>query len=247
MQATSVNAVHIPRDEFIGERWDYSPGEHVSFIAPTQWGKTTLTKEILDATASPNLQAIILVVKPRDGVVRRWVNEDRYKLVRSWPPNVYTQKVAKPAGIVLWPKHTYDPDIDNPRIRAEFRKAILDSYRRGNRIVFADEIWGLVDKHINLEQELTMVWTRGASSEGDTMGCGLWGATQRPAWVPLAMYSQVEHLFLGNIPDSRDLRRVREFGGEIPADFIEYNVRQLKKYQFLYLRRTGPFACIVDA
>ncbi len=246
MQATTSRATTVPRAEFLSHLWDYHPGEHVSFIAPTQWGKTTLAKQLLDATANENLQAVILVIKPRDGVVREWTREPNYKLVRSWPPGPWARYVNEPSGFVLWPRHTFDPDVDNPRIKTEFRKAILDSYRKGNRVVFADEVWGLVEPSIGLGQELTTVWTRGASSEGKTAGCGLWGATQRPAWVPLAMYSQVEHLFLGNIPDSRDRRRLRDFGGEISPEFIESNVMHLRKYEWLYIRRTGPHACIVS-
>jgi hypothetical protein len=242
----TARAVSFTREEFLHQRWNYRAGEHVSFIAPTQWGKTTLAKELLDVTATPDLQAVILVVKPRDGVVRKWTRQDDYKLIRHWPPSPWTKYVVRPSGLVLWPKHTFDPDVDNPRIKQEFRRAILDSYRKGNKIVFADEVWGLVDKDLGLAQELTTVWTRGASSDGETMGCGLWGATQRPAWVPLAMYSQAEHMFLGNIPDAKDLRRVRDFGGEIPPGFIEDNVLRLKKYEWLYIRRTGPFACIVQ-
>jgi hypothetical protein len=242
----TASAVRIPREEFIRERFDYGPGEHVSLIAPTQWGKTTLVKDLLDASASQELQAIILVVKPRDGVVKRWLQDDNYKRIQNWPPGPIIKYISKPKAVVLWPKHSYDPEIDNPRIKKEFRRAILDSYRRGNKIVFADEVWGLVEPGINLTQELNTVWTRGASSEDEIMGCGLWGATQRPAWVPLAMYSQAEHLFLGNIPDAKDLRRVRDFGGEIPPAFIEENVMRLKKYEWLYIRRTGPFACIVE-
>lgn len=247
MQATTSKAVTVPRAEFLSRFWDYHPGEHVSFIAPTQWGKTTLAKQLLDATANENLQAVILVIKPRDGVVRQWTREPNYKLIRSWPPGPWTKYVAKPSGVVLWPRHTFDPDEDNPRIGREFQQAIRDSYRKGNRIVFADEVWGLVsEKDMDMTRDLNAVWTRGASSDGDAMGCGLWGATQRPAWVPLAMYSQAEHLFLGNIPDAKDRRRLRDFGGEISPEFIESNVMHLRKYEWLYIRRTGPHACIVS-
>jgi hypothetical protein len=235
----------FPRDEFIDERWDYRAGEHVTFIAPTQWGKTTLAKQLLDATATKKLQAVILVIKPRDGVVRQWTRQDRYKLIRTWPPGPIA-RFSEPHGYILWPKPTYDPKIDDDVYAREFRKAIIACYKKGDKILFADEVWGLTEPHVGLGHELTTVWTRGASDDHPILGCGLWGATQRPAWVPVVMYGSASHLFLGRIADEKDRKRFREIGG-IDPEFVEYHVMRLGQNEFLYIQRSGPHACIVQA
>jgi len=232
----------FPRDEFLDERWAYRPGEHVTFLAPTQAGKTTLAKQLLDRTVSATLKAVVLVIKPRDGVVRDWGKDKQYKIVRSWPPFAMRQR-SNP-GWILWPRHSYDPDVDDPKLYAEFRTAILDSYRRGDRIIFADETYGLSE--LGLNRELITVWSRGASSDGKTMGCGLWAATQKPSHIPLWAYSQAEHIFLAHDPDRRARIRYAEIGGIDPG-FVEHNVMRLDKYEFLYIRRTGPVACLVQA
>jgi len=226
----------IPRAEFLAEYWAYIPGEHVTILAPTQWGKTTLGYQLLQVTTTPDLPGVILVMKPRDRVVQDWSDRLNYRIVRQWPPSF---TVIKRAGWTLWPRHTFEPDTDDAHLHHIFRRAILDCYKRGRRVVFADEIVGL-SKELGLEREITTVHMRGAA-----MGCGLWAASQRPYHAPLTSYSQAEHLFLGRDPDKRDRQRYGEIGGVDPQ-IVESETMRLEKYQWLYIRRTGPEMCIVD-
>jgi hypothetical protein len=150
-----------------------------------------------------------------------------------------------PNGYVLWPRHTFDPDRDDPHLRREMRRALLAGYAnkvpgkepRGN-VVFADETWGLID--LKLQREIVTLHTRGRS-----MGCGLWVSSQRPTFIPLTSYSQAEHLFLAFDPDKKARERFREIGGIDPA-LIEEQVMRLKLHQWLYLRRADRTVCIID-
>jgi hypothetical protein len=232
-------AISFSRKEFIAERWSYSAGQHVTFLAPTQAGKTTLAFELLEETASVEVPAIVLVQKPRDAVVTDWLNHLRddkgWIKTETWPPNPLRKRTS---GYILWPRHRHNPDTDNPKLREIFRRAILDSYKKGNRILFADETYGLSEE-LDLDKELIAVWSRGGG-----MGCGLWAATQRPAYIPLWGYSAAEHVFLANDPDKRARIRYGEIGGINPR-FVEWQVERLPKYHWLYIRRTGPATCIV--
>src|ERR1041384_776737 len=90
--------VTFPREEFLKERWDYKAGEHVTFLAPTQDGKTTLAFQLLETTASKELPAIVLVQKPRDPVVKQWLkhlrDERGWIKTENWPPNPIRRKAA---------------------------------------------------------------------------------------------------------------------------------------------------------
>jgi hypothetical protein len=230
----------FPREQFLAERWAYKAGQHVTFLAPTQSGKTTLMFELLQRTARPKtLPAVVLVMKPRDKTVKEWVKRLHFRTVRSWPPlpSLYQ---PQPPGWALWPKHSFDPDKDDEHLYREFRRAILDSYKRGDRILAADETYGL-SAELKLTKELISVWSRGAS-----MGTGLWAASQKPTHIPLWAYSQAEHLFIWHDPDRRARDRFAEIGGVDP-DLVDETVKRLAKHQALYIRRSGPALCVVDA
>lgn len=229
----------IGREEFIGTRFDYRAGEHVTVLGPTGSGKTELGYHLLEASATVDLPAIMFIMKPKDETADRWIKKNNYKKVTTWPPSLMIMQ-KKPAGYALWPKHTFNPELDDMNMEHQFRAAILDSYKRGNRIVFADEVAGLVSD-LKLEKELKALWSRGRS-----MGTGLWAASQRPFQIPLHAYSQAHHLFLFRDPDKRSRQRFGEISGVDPYE-IDRAVLGLDEFQCLYIRQRGPRLCIVDA
>lgn len=208
-------------------------------LAPTQNGKTTFCFELLRHVPDMKNKPVILVMKPRDPVVTKGIKSLKYRTVRSWPP---LPSLWRPnaKGYALWPQHTFDPLRDDERLHQEMRRAILDCYRRGNCIVVADETFGLISE-LNLSRELTAVHSRGAG-----MGVGLWCMTQKPTHIGLWAYSQAEHLFIGYDPDKRARQRFGEIGGVDP-DLVDREVKRLKKYEWLYICRTGPAVCVIEA
>jgi energy-coupling factor transporter ATP-binding protein EcfA2 len=226
------------RGVFISRVWRYRTGEHVSFLAPTGGGKTTLAQQLLAVTATPQRPAVALVMKPRDRTVTQFQRAQKWRRARSWPAPP-TLAPAR-AGYVVWPRHTYDPDVDDPAHYQIFRRAILDAYKRGSRILFADEVYSLVHElSPGLRKELITVWSKGRS-----MGCGLWGATQRPRDVPLQMYGQAQHLFLAHDADKASRDRFGEIGGVDPK-LVEGVTSQLPRFHWLYIRREDRTMCVV--
>lgn len=229
----------VPREEFLAEMWpaNYRAGHHVTIIAPTQNGKTYLGFQLLKYTPPLKNPPVVLVMKPRDREVTKWAKALEYRRIYQWPPIRGIWR-GTPPGYILWPRHTYDPDIDDARMYREFRKAILGRYKQGNSIIVADEILGLVDE-LHLGREIRAVHTRGSG-----MGLGIWAMTQKPSHVGGWVYSQAEHLFLGWDPDKRNRDRFAEIGGVDP-EVVKHYVASLPRYTWLYIRRTGRRMCIV--
>lgn len=228
----------ISREEFLATRFRYRAGEHLTVIGPTGYGKTRLLDQLSNQVFTPHLPGLVLAMKPRDDTMDATVRNLELKKVRDWPPPVTASAFGRPRGYAVWPRHTFDPDVDDARLYGVFRRCILDSYKRGRRIVQGDEFFGLVD--LGLARELIALWTRGRS-----MGVGLWGGSQKPTHIPLHAYSQAEHLFLGPDPTEAARKRFAEIGGMDPW-IVQYAIGRLEKFQWLYIRREGGRMCIVD-
>lgn len=235
------------REEFLGDRWDYRPGEHVSLIAPTQNGKTTMMFDLLRNTDSSwcTTPPVMLVAKPKDPVVARGLEGLGYVETPSWPPRKKWFH-EKPAGYGLWPRHLKDVEssVNNAQLAGKIRPAIRDLFWRGNTILVADEVYHLCAV-LGLSEQLTQHWTQGAG-----MGSGLWSATQKPSGtqqgtVPSFMYNSPTHTFLGRDPDERNRKRFGEIGGVDPR-FVGDTVKNLRKYEWLYIHRDGPTMAIVE-
>lgn len=233
------------REEFRRNRWRYENGQHATFIGRTRCGKSRLGLDLLDVTATEKLPVWMLIKKARDKLIRGRIAEHGYLTTEHWPPTAWAKmKHGKTSGVALWPPTKFDNKIDRPVKSAEFRRAILDAYKRGNKILFIDDTYG-VSKILGLENDLIELWT-----EGGGMGAGMWALFQRAAGVPLWAYSQAEHVFLFKEPDKRGRDRFADIGGVDPDMVKDINVN-LRHFQSLYIGRAGgiggePSMCIID-
>lgn len=249
--AARVDVAELPvktfsRDVFLHDVWDYGLGEHVTILGATRNGKTHLAYQLLEKTATPDLQATVIVMKPRDETVERFSKRNDYRIIRDWPPSTLSRFAKKPSGYVLWPQvgKGEDPDAADDRHAKIFQRCLRSNYNRGNTITFADEVASLEDeyttKDVNLSRDLRRIWSKGGS-----MHAGLWSATQRPVGISRLAY-QAQHIFLSNDPDKDTLKRYGEIGAGIDADVIRALTLKLKMYQWVYIKRDERAICIVD-
>lgn len=237
-----VDVVRYGRREFLDEVWDYSVGEHVTILAPSGGGKTQLGYELLQVTARPELPAVVLVMKPRDETVTKFIKRTHFKTVRRWPPRLYDRRVAKPPGYALWPSATFDIDRDEAAQKVIFGQCIRWCYKRGEWIVFGDETYSLENELPagGLKKEIRTVHTKGRS-----MHCGLWVASQRAAYISMWSY-QAHHLFLGNDTTEAAQKRMSEIGANVDKDLVRHIIANLQQWEFLYINRDDRTMCIID-
>jgi len=252
--ADGVGCKIYPRSVFFTQYWHYKPGESVTALCPYGGGKTQLMLEALDHTAQENLPATFLIMKPRDKTISRFIaaHKEATRTVRDWPPTQvgwFSRLFSRgPRFWVLWPAETGDPEADDARHTAIFRRCLRLMYvaggKRGKKhrdsIIFADETFSL-EQEMGLTPDLRRIWTKGRS-----LGVGLWAATQRPAFISKWAY-QAQHIFIGNDSDLDAQRRYGEIGANFDPVVVRDLVAGLKPFQFLYISREDRSMCIVDA
>lgn len=233
---TELDAKHISRADFLDRFWDYEPGQHVTILGPTRDGKTQLAFDLLDRTATPKLPFVALVCKPQGGdkTVARYTRQMKLKTVRSWPPAPPMPFTEKPRGVVLWPKHNHD-DVEWTEANQAyfFRRCMSSAFKTHNRIIFADELaW--IAKELGLGRRTSHIHMQGGG-----LGVGLWACSQRPVDIPRHAYSQAEHIFMSRDRDRDSRKRYTEIGGVDPH-LIYHNLDRLRRYEWLYIKRTAP-------
>jgi energy-coupling factor transporter ATP-binding protein EcfA2 len=202
----------------------WAQGEHVSYIGPTGSGKTTLALAIL-----PIRQHVLaLATKPKDRTMDRLHRDERWPIVREWPPKRIRGNADR---LILWPPFSRPDDVVAQQV--VMHRALVDAFTQGGWTIFADELFYLC-RYLGLQRTLEMIWTQGRS-----VGITLVGGTQRPAHVPLLAYDQATHLFFWRDNDETNLRRIGGLGG-LNSAAIRRTVASLPKHHALYLNtRTG--------
>lgn len=246
---------YVPRDEFLENRFDYSPGDHLNVVSPTGAGKSHLLYQLAQVTLPryPDIRFASFMPKPKDETTRNWMERLELEETEIWPPR---RKLfsSKPAGHVFWPKHIKNDEAANrENLSSKFRGAINDLYINGPSISFIDDAY-LIGVMYGLNTELDRHWVAGRS-----MGAGLWTSLQKPSGtlggaVSSFAYDSPNHMFFGRDNDDRNLKRIAEIAiSQLDPNQIREIVRNLRVHrigssavsEMLYIDRRGPYSCIV--
>lgn len=245
----------VSRADFLrsfGER--YRPGQHVTFLGPTQRGKTTLCIECLHVVISPTFKCTILAGKPsgRDNGLLVWAPKYlNLRVVEEWPPE-WSPRDRKRNGWVLHPKQKMDDaegTADDAELRKQFGRAIMSNFRQSKRptITVADEAYQ-VQNDLKLKKVYEKPLLRGAPHNA------MWSLLQRGAFASYLSYNAPEHIFIAYDPDQSNQQRYGEIGGIDPKQ-VSQIVGQLKTgeaktggviSEFLYISRSRAEMLIIE-
>lgn len=203
----------------------WEQGDHVTVIAPTNWGKTTLMAELL----SIRTYIAAFGVKGQDRSMEKLIRELGLYRTKTWQPDVSHRAC-------LWPDIKGAGANHRKHQRDIFAGAMDSIYRSGGWCCFFDEVSYLSDT-LKLDDELKFLLNQGRSSFITVVGC-----TQRPAFIPLAFYDQATHLFIGKDTDHRNVTRLSELTGNA-RKVVASEIPALPKYTFLYVNRDTGFRC----
>lgn len=243
----------LPRDVFLRQfAKDYSNGQHVTLLGPTQRGKTTLAFQMLNHCISPTRKTTILSGKPpgRDPVMMKAAQTLNLRVVDEWPP-IWNPRDRKRNGFVCQPLQTMrDLKADEDNIRENYRRALLDAYSGDKpNIIFVDEAYH-VYHDLGLKREYEAPLVRGAPI------CGEWSLLQRGVYMTYHAYSAPEYIIFFNDPDLPNVERYAKMVGGVDPKFITAIVKGLRTYtmepagntisEALFIKRAGPQIAIID-
>lgn len=220
----------VPWDDFY-RLMKWRQGEHVTVLAPTEGGKTTLML---------NLLAPVGKRPKRDGFVIVAATKRRDEQIDSLKHRGFYE--TRGMDYMLWDrtKHLFRPPLESLSDlgqQREFARLLETVFRQGRITLYADEVRYLTDT-LRLRRHMEILWLQGRA-----LRITIIAGTQRPAWVPLEAYSQAKHLFFGRSTDERDLKRVSDIGGGIDRDVLRRDIRRLPMFQFLYVNTKTDEMC----
>lgn len=208
--------------EFLGI-FEWNPSQHIGIIGPTGMGKSNLATYLL----SLRKYVVAFATKPQDETIELLIERDGYVRFDSWkdrPARYFPRRVIWPPSEELHSQLTQYREI---------RAALASIYHQGNWTVFVDELWYLINI-LKLDREIKIYLLQARSN-----GISLVGCSQRPAWIPVEMFDQPDHLFFFRDNDERNLKTISGISW-LSANLVRSLVARLERYQFLYINtRTG--------
>lgn len=211
-----------PWQEFFSRDLDFQQGEHVTEIATTGQGKTTLELQLVTLRD----HVMFLGTKSEDETQEELgplgfkfahnVDEIIPEVSHKWVVNPGTLRKGESVTQMY------------ARQRKVFTDALHKAYVEGRWCVCVDEGRYVCD-YLSLKGQVALLYLQGRSQKNSViMG------TQRPRWVPLEAFDQATHLFFWKDNDRQNIARVSEMAS-LRRDAVMDIVPRLKPHQFLYV------------
>jgi hypothetical protein len=207
-------------------RWQQ--GEHVTAVAPTGAGKTTLFRELMPYRK----YNVMFGTKPAD--------ESYDKILKMGYQRIETMAEVRPYhhNYLLWPR--YEPRIKDTLIKQ--RTAFLDAMdtivNERAWTVWVDES-KYISEMLQLKKELTFCLEQLRSIKA-TVICG----AQRPAFLPMSALSSATHIFCWKTSLDADKKRLADIGGINLREVME-TLETLDDHEFLYIKTRGVNAKVL--
>jgi len=221
--AESVPQLHW-RDFLDSFRW--RQGQHLTAIGPTESGKTTLIRELLEKAYYDGTHPwqAVAATKPMDEVLDTFEPIGFIK-VPEWT-------VADPditPRVIVHPRLTSLGEADKDLQREVLHRMNNAIFRQHGWLVYFDELKWCIGQ-LKLNGDIETLWHTGRSS-----GITVVSSLQRPRHVPLMAYDQSEHLFFWEARDKDIRKRLAEIGGRADPDLVLHAVERLGKHDFIYV------------
>lgn len=211
----------------LGRVW--KQGEHILISGPTDSGKTTLARKIVQLRLDRGGHVVVFCMKPLEDptIIREYGDWDRWK---DWKkrPKSYENR------ILIWPdvsKAKGNKDAILEIQKAVFSRAFDGINAVGNYTVQVDEgLYTVYPQFLNMSGELAMAHAIGRSGKLTMVTL-----TQRPSHLPLILYGSAAHAFVGRTREASDQKRLAELGAREGAKALATRIADQGRRDFLWV------------
>lgn len=209
----------------LGATW--RQGGHVLITGGTGSGKTLLARQVIEQRLIRDGSVVVFVCKLQpDDTIR-----DHYKGFVRWKtwkkrPGVHENKV------LFWPAvEGLTPEDAMEVFRREFRKAFNEIGKVGYWCVVVDEgLFVSSPAFLKLGDLLGMMYGLMRSAKGTMVTLA-----QRPAHLPVAIYANIEHAFVGRASELPDLRRLADLDGPQSSRELRQIIASNDRHDFTWI------------
>lgn len=217
-------------DEFkpwFAEVW--APGEHLSVIAPTGAGKTTLVGGLLD------LRRYVLALDPKGG--DSTLTGLGYDRLTKWPKEkelsatvAKNDEDGKVSRFLVGPAIKHRDDV--PKLREVTRQALVGAFNMGGWTVYADELQIMTDpRMMNLRRECDEILIAARDK-----GLSFVSSYQAPSWVTPHAAKMSTWVAVSYTRDTDVVNRLAEVLGRPKAE-IRGALSALDPFSWLFVGR----------
>lgn len=213
----------------LGNCW--KQGQHVLVTGGTGSGKTRLAKELDEIRIVRGGFVVVFVCKlqPDDTLRDYYSKKEGWVRWKRWKsrPRIDENK------ILLWPDVEGKPIKDAVALmKAVFGEALDAISRTGKWTVHIDEgLFMTSPSYLDFGREMGMMYALMRSARATLITLA-----QRPAHLPLALYANIDHAFVGRASEPQDLKRLANMDSAIPSKQLQLIIQGLDKYEFLWVR-----------
>lgn len=195
----------VTREQLLRLRMQWSQGDHVLVTGPTKSGKTELTRRLDQIRIDAGSYVVVFVCKLQP-------DETILKSYAGWTRWTRWHKRVKPTEnrILLWPR-VEGKSVDEAMalMREVFEEALKEISKTGKWTVHLDEGLLLSSPHfLGLSDLIGMMYALMRTAKATMITLA-----QRPAHLPVAIYPNLSHAFIGRASELPDLKRLADMDG----------------------------------
>lgn len=208
----------------------WNQGDHVLVTGGTGSGKTLLARQLDEIRIQRGGSVIVFVCKlqPDDTINEHYSKANGWVRWTTWKnkPNIAENKV------LFWPKvEGMSPTDATALMKKEFTHALEMIGKKGKWTVHLDEgLFITSPAYLNLGPVVGMMYALMRSSRG-TMIC----LAQRPSHLPVSIYANLSHAFVGRASEANDLKRLADMDSTMSSKDLQRMINQNGKHDFIWI------------